>query len=292
MTLFKGSGVAIVTPFDDNLEIDFDRFEKLIEFQIENGTDALIVCGTTGEAATMTAEEQVSLVSFAVDKTNGWIPIIAGAGGNNTKVAVEMAKKMEEAGADGILSVNPYYNKGTQDGIVEHYHRQADSVSIPIIIYNVPGRTGSNMGPKLVKRIFEHENITGIKEASGNIVQAMEVLNECEDIDMYSGNDDVIIPLMSIGSKGVISVLANVLPRETSEMCHLYLDGEYEKAGLMQRKYLRLINALFAEVNPSPVKACMDLMGLEGGKLRLPLTQSSQKTIDELKLALEELELI
>lgn len=292
MTLFKGSGVALVTPFDKEGNIDFNVLEDLINFQIKNGTDALIICGTTGEARTMTKDEQISVVKFAVEKTNKRIPVIAGAGGNNTKEVVEFSKIMEDAGADGLLSVTPYYNKASYDGLIKHYHSQGDAVNIPIIVYNVPGRTGLNISPNQMKEIGEHENIVGIKEASGDIVQAMEIRRLCPNLDIYSGNDDIVVPLMSIGGKGVISVLANIMPKETSEMCHLYLDGNEKEAGKKQVKYLKLIKALFKEVNPVPVKAALEIMGYNSTNLRLPLTKANKNTFDELKEILKELEVI
>ena len=292
MTLFKGSGVALVTPFDKEGNIDFNVLEDLINFQIKNGTDALIICGTTGEARTMTKDEQISVVKFAVEKTNKRIPVIAGAGGNNTKEVVEFSKIMEDAGADGLLSVTPYYNKASYDGLIKHYHSQGDAVNIPIIVYNVPGRTGLNISPNQMKEIGEHENIVGIKEASGDIVQAMEIRRLCPNLDIYSGNDDIVVPLMSIGGKGVISVLANIMPKETSEMCHLYLDGNEKEPGKKQVKYLKLIKALFKEVNPVPVKAALEIMGYNSTNLRLPLTKANKNTFDELKEILKELEVI
>ena len=292
MTLFKGSGVALVTPFDEEGNIDFNVLEDLINFQIKNGTDALIICGTTGEARTMTKDEQISVVKFAVEKTNKRIPVIAGAGGNNTKEVVEFSKIMEDAGADGLLSVTPYYNKASYDGLIKHYHSQGDAVNIPIIVYNVPGRTGLNISPNQMKEISEHENIVGIKEASGDIVQAMEIRRLCPNLDIYSGNDDIVVPLMSIGGKGVISVLANIMPKETSEMCHLYLDGNEKEPGKKQVKYLKLIKALFKEVNPVPVKAALEIMGYNSTNLRLPLTKANKNTFDELKEILKELEVI
>lgn len=292
MSIFKGSGVALITPFDEDGKINFDRLEKLIEFQLENKTDALIICGTTGEATTMTNNEKIETVRFAVEKADGRVPVIAGAGGNNTRDVVEISKAMEKAGADALLSVTPYYNKATEDGLVQHFHAQADAVNIPIIVYNVPGRTGLNITPKVMVRIFEHKNIVAIKEASGNIPQAMEMKRLMPDLDIYSGNDDIIIPLMSIGGAGVISVLANIMPEETHNMCYDYFNGNYKEAGEKQVEYKRLIDALFKEVNPTPVKAALNLMGLDEGNLRLPLTKANEATVEELKNSLYELELI
>ena len=281
MSIFKGSGVALITPFDEDGKINFDRLEKLIEFQLENKTDALIICGTTGEATTMTNNEKIETVRFAVEKADGRVPVIAGAGGNNTRDVVEISKAMEKAGADALLSVTPYYNKATEDGLVQHFHAQADAVNIPIIVYNVPGRTGLNITPKVMVRIFEHKNIVAIKEASGNIPQAMEMKRLMPDLDIYSGNDDIIIPLMSIGGAGVISVLANIMPEETHNMCYDYFNGNYKEAGEKQVEYKRLIDALFKEVNPTPVKAALNLMGLDEGNLRLPLTKANEATVEE-----------
>lgn len=289
MSIFEGSGVAIVTPFKEDKSIDFDKFEDLIEFQIKNKTQALIVGGTTGEAATMTEDEHIKLIEFAVKVANKRVPVIAGSGSNNTQHAIDLSVRAEKVGADALLVVTPYYNKTSDRGLVAHYKEIANSVHIPIIVYNVPGRTGLNIKPFILKKIAENKNIVAIKEASGNVSQAIEIKRLCPDLDIYSGNDDIIVPLMSIGAKGVISVLANVLPKETQEMTRACLDKDYEKAGEMQVAYKRLIDNLFKETNPIPVKACMEIMGLAKGHMRLPLVEALDSTKDDLKASLSEL---
>lgn len=283
MSIFEGAGVAIVTPFKDG-KIDFDNYGELIEWQIAEGTDAIISCGTTGEASTMTDEEQISVVKYCVDKVAGRVPVIAGAGSNDTAHGVILSKELEQAGADALLHVTPYYNKCTQKGYIEHMKAMAEAVSIPIILYSVKGRTGFNIQPATAAKLAEIPNIVAIKEASGDIVQCEEIRRLCpDDFDIYSGNDDIIVPLLSIGSKGVISVLSNVLPKETSQMVHKYLDGDVQAAMDLQLKTLPLIKALFAEVNPIPVKAALYLMGKSNMEYRLPLCPPEDSTIELLR---------
>ena len=283
MSIFEGAGVAIVTPFKDG-QIDFDNYGELIEWQIAEGTDAIISCGTTGEASTMTDEEQISVVKYCVDKVGGRVPVIAGAGSNDTAHGVELSKELEQVGADALLHVTPYYNKCTQKGYIEHMKAMAEAVSIPIILYSVKGRTGFNIQPATAAKLAEIPNIVAIKEASGDIVQCEEIRRLCpDDFDIYSGNDDIIVPLLSIGSKGVISVLSNVAPKDTSEMVHKYLDGDVKGSMELQLKALPLIRALFAEVNPIPVKAALALMGKSGMEYRLPLCEPEDSTIELLR---------
>ena len=275
MAIFKGAGVAIATPFLDNGEVNYDEFERLIEFQIQNGTDAIIVCGTTGEAATMTEEEHMEVVKFCIEKVNKRIPVIAGTGSNCTKTAVELSKLAEEYGADGVLLVTPYYNKATQEGLYAHFSAVADAINIPIILYNVPSRTGCNIQPETAVRLCrEKKNIVGIKDATGNIAQTSRMMQLAEGcIDLYSGNDDEIVPIMAVGGLGVISVLSNVAPKETHEICQKCLDGDFTGARDLQFKALPLVKALFSEVNPIPVKSALEMIGFKAGPLRLPLTK-------------------
>ncbi|WP_372994910.1 4-hydroxy-tetrahydrodipicolinate synthase [Lutispora sp.] len=286
MALFKGSGVAIVTPFT-NEGVDFDKLGELIEWHISSGTDAIIICGTTGEASTMTDDEKKAAYRFTVKKVAKRIPVIAGTGSNNTKHSIELSKYAESVGCDGLLCVTPYYNKTTQKGLIEHYTAIADSVNIPIIIYNVPGRTGLNVLPDTLKKLSFHKNIAGVKEASGNISQVVEIGTFCnENFAMYSGNDDQVVPLLSVGGIGVISVVANIAPKEMHDMVMSYLDGDIKHAMELQLKIKPLNDALFCEVNPIPVKTAMNLLGHEVGELRLPLTSMSDKNLDFLKNAL------
>lgn len=281
--LFEGSGVALVTPFKDG-KVNYEKMGDLIEWHIENKTDAIIVCGTTGESATMTDKERKSTIKFVVDKVNKRIPVIAGSGSNNTAYSIELSKYCQEVGADGLLIVTPYYNKATQNGLIKHYTAIADSVDLPIILYNVPGRTGVNITPATVEKLSKIENIVAIKEASGNISQVAEIARLCgEDFAIYSGNDDQIVPILSLGGIGVISVLANVLPKETHDIVEKYLSGDVEESRKLQLSLNELVNSLFIEVNPIPVKAAMNLMGMEAGELRLPLTDISEQNLEILK---------
>ena len=276
-TIFEGCGTAIVTPFTDD-GVNFEEFKRLIEFQIENEVDAIIVCGTTGEASTMTSEEKKETIKFAIETIAKRTKVIVGTGSNNTKAAVEMSKFAEEAGADGILVVTPYYNKTTQAGLIAHYTEIAKTVEIPIIMYSVPGRTGVNILPETCKELSKIENIVAIKEASGNISQTAKIASLCgEDLAIYSGNDDQIVPILSLGGKGVISVLSNVMPKYTHDMIKKYLEGNVVEATQMQLEVIDLIDALFIEVNPIPVKYALNLMGFDFGIPRMPLVEMSEK---------------
>ncbi|WBW99381.1 4-hydroxy-tetrahydrodipicolinate synthase [Oceanirhabdus sp. W0125-5] len=276
MTLFKGSGVAIVTPFTEN-GVDFKTLEKLVEWHIEKKTDAIIVCGTTGEASTMSTQEKKETIKFVVDIVNKRIPVIAGTGSNNTAAAINMSTWAEKIGVDGLLIITPYYNKTTQKGLVEHFKAINDSVSIPIIAYNVPSRTGINILPDTLLKISKLSNVNAVKEASGDLSQIIKIRELCgEDFHIYSGNDDQIIPVLSVGGIGVISVLANVIPEETSKMVHLYLEGKTTEALNLQLEYLSLANSLFIETNPIPVKTALNIMGMNAGSLRLPLIDMDQ----------------
>ena len=276
-TIFEGCGTAIVTPFTQD-GVNFEEFKRLIEFQIENEVDAIIVCGTTGEASTMTTDEKKETIKFAIETIAKRTKVIVGTGSNNTKVAIEMSKFAEEAGADGILVVTPYYNKTTQAGLIAHYTEIAKSVKLPIIMYSVPGRTGVNISPEICKELSKIENIVAIKEASGNISQVAKISSLCgEDLAIYSGNDDQIIPILSLGGKGVISVLSNIMPKYTHDMIQKYFEGKTNEATKMQLDVIDLIDALFMEVNPIPAKYALNLMGFDFGIPRLPLVEMSTK---------------
>ena len=285
--IFEGSGVAIVTPFNEN-GVNFSEFDRLIEFNIENETDAIIVCGTTGESATMPDKEHVSVIEHCVKRVNGRIPVIGGTGSNDTIHGVELSKMAAATGVDGLLCVTPYYNKATQKGLIKHYEMVANAVDVPIIPYCVPSRTGVNIAPQTAYELSKIDNIVGIKEASGDIVQAMEIRKLCgDDFAIYSGNDDINVPLMSIGAVGTISVLANIAPKQTHDMCKACLDGDFKTAEKIQLKYLDLIKALFCEVNPIPVKAALKLMGFDTGLLRMPLTEIEDKNLEVLKAEMQ-----
>ncbi|NFI56835.1 4-hydroxy-tetrahydrodipicolinate synthase [Clostridium botulinum] len=292
MSVFEGSGVAIVTPFNDE-GVDYDKLKDLLEWHIKEGTDSIVICGTTGEATTMTENEKKTVIKFAVDVINNRIPVIAGTGSNNTLSAIEMSRYAESVGVDAILVITPYYNKTSQKGLFKHFKAVNDSVSIPIILYNVPSRTGVNITPKALVQIAELNNVVAIKEASGNISQIMEMKSLCKDkIDIYSGNDDQIVPIMSLGGKGVISVLANVIPNEVHTLTKKCLEGKFDEALDIQLNRLKLTNALFIETNPIPVKTAMNLMGFEVGSLRLPLCEMEDSNLDTLKTILKENKLI
>lgn len=288
---FTGSGVAIITPFDGNTT-NYDALGELIDWQIEQGTDAIIICGTTGEASTMPDAEHLAAIEYTVERVAKRVPVIAGTGSNETAHAIELSKKAEELGADGLLQVTPYYNKTTQKGLIAHFGAIADAVNIPIILYNVPSRTGVNISIPVLKELAKRDNIVAIKEASGNISYTVQVAAEVPELYIYSGNDDMIVPVMSLGGKGVISVLANVMPKETHELCKAYLDGECTKATKMQLDLLDLVNALFIEVNPIPVKTAINLMGKNGGNLRLPLVDMADDTLAKLKAVMAKHSLI
>ena len=294
MALFKGAGVALITPFNEDLTVNYDMLGTLIERQIEGKTDAIIVCGTTGEPATMTEEEKLSVIKYTVEKVAGRIAVVAGTGGNSTQVVVDFSKKVQALGVDGLLVVTPFYNKATQNGLYVHYTEVSKAVSLPIIMYNVPSRTGCNILPETAVRLARDcENIVGIKEASGDISQVMKLAKLSKGIlDIYSGNDDQIIPILSLGGVGVISVLSNVAPKETHDIVMEYLEGDRERALDIQLRYLDLINALFCEVNPIPVKGAMNIMGYNVGKLRLPLTELEESHKEYVKASLAEVGLI
>ena len=290
--LFTGVATALATPFIDE-KINFKVFEEFIELQINSGINALVVCGTTGEASTMSQNEKIDLIKCAISVTNKRVPIIVGTGSNNTLSAIEMSKIAEKLGADGLLVVTPYYNKTTQNGLIEHYKSISNSVSIPIILYNVPSRTGMNISPETCLELSKIENIVGIKEASGNISQITRIASLCGDnLLIYSGNDDQIVPIMSLGGIGVISVAANIIPKTMHDMCQFYLDGNCSDATTLQLKYLNLINDLFIETNPIPVKTAMNIMGMNVGKLRLPLYKMDTKNEETLVNTLKKYNLV
>ncbi len=287
--IFKGCGTAIATPFTDD-GVNLEEFSRLIENQIKEGVDSIIVCGTTGESATLTEEEKMQTIKCAVKTANGRIPIIAGTGSNNTKNVIKMNKKMEEIGVDGLLIVTPYYNKTTQEGLIKHYEEIAKNTELPIILYNVPSRTGVNIKPETALELSKISNIVAIKEASGDLSQIAKLASLCRDnLNIYSGNDDQIVPILSIGGIGVISVLSNIEPKYTHEMCINYFNGNIEKAKNMQIDAIPLINALFSEVNPIPVKEALNIKGYNFGEPRLPLIKISEKNREILKKAMEEL---
>lgn len=290
MAIFEGAGVALITPFYPNGEVNFDKLRELLEEQIAGGTDAIISCGTTGESSTMSHEEHVEVVRFTCEVVNGRIPVIAGAGSNSTREAVHLSQEAERAGADGLLLVTPYYNKATQNGLIAHYTAIAESVKIPILLYHIPGRTGVTMTPStIIKLCRDVPNIVGVKEASGNFSAIAEIMNMADGcVDLYSGNDDQIVPLLSLGGKGVISVLSNIAPQKTHEICRTYLDGDVKKSRELQLQAIPLINALFCEVNPIPVKAALNLMGKEAGPMRLPLTEMELKNQERLAKAMKD----
>lgn len=290
MAIFEGAGVAIITPFLENGDVNYPKLAEIIEEQIAGETDAIIICGTTGESSTMSHEEHLNVIRFCCETVNKRIPVIAGTGSNSTSEAIYMSQEAEKAGADGLLIVTPYYNKATQGGLIAHYTAIAESVNIPILLYHIPGRTGVTMKPEtMVKLCKEVPNIVGVKEASGNfstIATMMSMADGC--IDLYSGNDDQIVPLLAMGGKGVISVLSNVAPKQTHDMCYNYFNGNVKEATEMQLKAVPLINELFCEVNPIPVKAAMNLMGKEVGPLRLPLTEMEPANKERLAKAMKE----
>lgn len=289
-TLFKGCGTALVTPFTSD-GVDYDSLDRLIESQIDGEVDAIIVCGTTGESATMSRDEKMSVIRYVIDKVDGRCVVIAGTGSNNTKDAIYMSKYAESVGADGVLVVTPYYNKATQEGLIRHYTEIASSISIPLIMYNVPSRTGVNILPETCLELSKISNIVAIKEASGNISQVAKLSSMC-DLDIYSGNDDQIVPILSLGGKGVISVLSNVMPKYVHDMVMSYIDGDAAKAMDMQLKSISLINSLFIEVNPGPVKFAMNLMGYKVGDVRLPLTEPNDKNKAIIEKSLKDLNLL
>lgn len=288
MAIFTGAGVAIITPFHEDGSINYDQLKKLVDYHCENGTDSIVICGTTGESATMTEEEHLECIKRTIDFTAGRIPVIAGTGSNCTATAVELSREAAKAGADGLLVVTPYYNKATQKGLIEHYKAIAREADAPIIMYSVASRTGCNIEPATVAALVkEVDNIVGVKEASGNISQVTKIMQLTQgDIDLYSGNDDQIVPILALGGKGVISVLSNVAPRETHEICAKFFAGDIAGSRELQLKAIPLINALFSEVNPIPVKKAVSLMGMEAGGLRMPLTEMEEANAQKLAQAM------
>ena len=291
MSIFKGSGVALVTPFNEN-GVDFKKLEELLEWHVSMGTDAIIICGTTGEAVTMTEVEKKETIKFTVDHINKRIPVIAGSGSNNTLSSINMSKYCESVGVDGLLVITPFYNKTNSQGLFKHFEAINDAVNTPIILYNVPSRTGVNISPKALVQISELSNVVAIKEASGNISQVAEMKSLCKDLDFYSGNDDQVVPILSLGGKGVISVLANIIPSEVHNMVFSFLDGDIKQALDIQLKYLRLSNTLFIETNPIPVKVALNMMGKNVGSLRLPLYDMEKQNEDILRNTLKDYNLI
>ncbi|MCH4891270.1 4-hydroxy-tetrahydrodipicolinate synthase [Acidaminobacter sp. JC074] len=283
MSIFTGSGVAIITPFTENNEVNYERVRELIEFHITEGTDSIIICGTTGEASTLDDIEHRALIKFAVDVVNKRVPLIAGTGSNDTNHGVHLSEYAESVGADALLCVTPYYNKASQEGLYRHFKAMADAVDIPIILYNVPSRTGCGLSVETVKRLSELDNIVAIKEASGNISYAAEIARQVPDFDIYSGNDDIIVPILSLGGKGVISVVANIMPKETHDIVSLFLEGKVEESRNLQLQMNELINTLFIDVNPIPVKTAMNILGYEVGPLRLPLCEMNNADTEILK---------
>lgn len=288
MTLFEGAGVALVTPFKENGEVNYEKLEEIVEEQIAGGTDAIIACGTTGEASTMTHEEHLDVIEYICRVTKKRIPVVAGTGSNCTETAVYLSAEAEKRGADGLLLVSPYYNKATQKGLMAHFTAVADAVKIPVILYNIPGRTGVTIKPETIAALCKDvDNIVGVKEASGNF-SAIATLMSLSDgkVDLYSGNDDQIVPLLSLGGKGVISVLSNVAPRQTHDICASYFAGDVKTSAALQLKAIPLITELFSEVNPIPVKAAMNMMGKGVGPLRMPLTEMEPQNQEKLKKAM------
>ena len=290
MAVFTGAGVAIVTPFKANGEVNYEKFAELIEDQIAGGTDAIIVCGTTGESSTLTHEEHLDVIRYCVEKVAGRIPVVAGTGSNCTETAIYLSTEAEKFGVDGLLLVTPYYNKATQNGLYKHFKAVADSVKVPCILYNVPSRTGCNIAPETAVRFCtDVENIVGIKEASGNISQIVKLMSMADGkVDLYSGNDDQIVPLLALGGKGVISVLSNVAPRQTHDICAKFFAGDVAGSAAEQFRAIPLCNALFCEVNPIPVKMALNLMGKEVGSLRAPLTDMEPENVTKLEKAMKE----
>lgn len=288
MAIFTGAGVAIVTPMKENGDVHYEALGKLIEDQIVNSTDAIVICGTTGEASTLSHEEHLEAIRFTVEKVAGRVPVIAGTGSNSTETAIYLSVEAEKHGADGLLLVTPYYNKATQKGLIKHFTMIAEAVKIPIILYNVPSRTGCNMLPATVAYLVKNvANIVGMKEASGNIAQVAKMMQLCEgQLDLYSGNDDQIVPLLSLGGKGVISVLSNIAPQQTHDIVARYHEGRVKESCELQLQALPLIDELFSEVNPIPVKKALNLMGVEAGPLRAPLTEMEEANADKLAKAM------
>ncbi len=290
-TIFTGAGVAIVTPMNADGSVNFEKYRKLIDWQIENGTDAIITCGTTGESSTLTAEEHVEVMRVAVEQTAGRVPVIAGTGSNDTAFGIELSVEAKELGVDGLLLVTPYYNKASQRGLIAHFNAIADAAKLPVILYNVPSRTGVNIQPATIAELYKNPYICAVKEASGDLSQIAKVAALC-DIDIYSGNDDQIVPILSLGGKGVISVLSNVMPKETHDICAKWFDGDVKGSAALQLELLDLCNGLFMDVNPIPVKEAMNLMGMNVGECRLPLCAMDDASRDKLASILKKHNLI
>ncbi|MCD8094641.1 MAG: 4-hydroxy-tetrahydrodipicolinate synthase [Ruminococcus sp.] len=292
-TIFTGAAVAIATPMTENDEINFDELGRLIDFNIENSTDAIVICGTTGESSAMSDAEHIACIKYAVERVAGRVPVIAGTGSNHTSYAVHLSQEAQKLGADALLSVTPYYNKASQAGLIRHFTAIANSVDLPIILYNVPSRTGVNIAPETLKELSKVDNIVAVKEASGNISQVAKIKQLCGDsIDIYSGNDDQIIPIMSLGGKGVISVLSNCCPKQTHDICALCLKQKYDEALKIAMGTLPFANVLFCDVNPIPVKEALNLMGFNAGHCRLPLCDTSDANKAKIKSELEKLGLV
>lgn len=292
-SIFKGAGVAIVTPMYPDGSINYDRLGELIDYQIDHGTDAIVICGTTGESACMTDQEHIDCISYAVKRTARRVPVVAGAGSNDTRYACELSKEAKALGADALLHVTPYYNKTSQRGLIRHFTAIADSTDLPVILYNVPGRTGVNLLPETCQVLAEHPHIAAVKEASGNISQVAKIRALCgEKLDVYSGNDDQIVPILSLGGAGVISVLSNVLPQETHDICELWFSGKTAESAKLQLDLLEFANALFMDVNPIPVKEALNLMGLDVGECRPPLVSMPGEQVEKLASVMKKINLI
>lgn len=292
-TIFTGAAVAIITPMKEDSSIDYEELGRIIDHQLEHKTDAVVICGTTGEASTFTDEEHVDAIAYAVNRVKGRAPVIAGAGSNDTAYAIWLSEEAKALGADALLHVTPYYNKTSQLGLVRHFNAIADATDLPVILYNVPGRTGLDIKPETYLELSKHPNIVAVKEANGNIASVAKTLSLCGDaLDIYSGNDDNIVPILSLGGKGVISVLSNVAPRLTHDICQLYFDGDTSESASLQLKAMGLIDALFSDVNPIPVKKAMNLLGWAAGECRLPLTGPSEAVTARLTAELRALELL
>lgn len=294
MSIFKGAGVAIITPMKENGDVNYEKFEEIIDEQIDGGTDAIVIVGTTGEGSTLSLEEHAEVLKKMIPYVNHRIPVVAGTGSNDTKAAIQLTQEAEEYGADGALIVTPYYNKASQEGLFRHYSAIADETKLPIIMYNVPGRTGTNIQPETVARLVKaKKNIVGLKEATGNLAQASKTMYYCDgDLELYSGEDGLVVPLLSIGAIGVISVVSNILPQEVHEMVLSYLNGDTEKAMLIQRKLLPMVDALFCDVNPIPVKNAMNMLGKEVGPLRLPLCDMDEAHTELMRKTLKDFGLL
>ena len=289
MSIFTGVGVAIITPMTETGAVNYPKLEEILEYQIANGTDAIIICGTTGESSTLSHEEHLEAIRFTAEKVAGRIPVIAGTGSNCTETAIYLSQEAEKYGVDGVLLVTPYYNKATQKGLIAHFTKIANSIKIPVILYNIQSRTGVNIAPETMAYLAKNvENIVGVKEASGNISQIAKIAELCgESFDIYSGNDDQVVPLLSLGGKGVISVLSNIAPRETHDIVAKFMDGDVKGSRELQLRALPLIEKLFCEVNPIPVKAAMNMLGWEVGPLRMPLSEMEEEHQKELKAAMD-----